>query len=431
MGRLVSLTLGPVKGTIANERDGTGEIELIHDAATAVRRVIQLPDRVADPGAMLMRHLVWSVRQEVGDGSATSAVIAGSLARETERVIAAGANAMVLRRGIEKGLAAALQALDAMSIPLEGEERIAAVATAAAGDAEIGRLLGEIYDVLGPHASIVVVPYVAPFHDRAYREGARFEGSYASPFLLADDASRSAQLDDVHVLVADVPIDTAEQAAYLLEQVAGLGGTALFVVCKKISDKAVGVLAANNERGAVQSMVATLKPLGDARHGAIENIAILTGGQPLNDRAGLVVDMITPADYGHADRVVVDKDQFVIIGGGGSPEAVEERTRALRERLRRAQDPEERDVCRQLLTQFSRGVAELRVGAFTPRARTEACELARQAIQAVSSGTESGVVPGGGAAYLACAPAVRAVPAHGDEALGLEILARALEEPLR
>lgn len=143
VGRLVSLTLGPVRGAIANERDGTREIELLRDAATAVRRVIQLPEPAEDPGAMLMRHIVWNMREEVGDGSATSAVIAYALAREAQRVIAAGANAMILRRGIEKGLAAAIAALEDLALPLDDEERIAAVATAAGGDAEIGKLLGE------------------------------------------------------------------------------------------------------------------------------------------------------------------------------------------------------------------------------------------------------------------------------------------------
>ena len=142
VGRLVSLTLGPVNGTIANERDGTREIEMLRDAATAVRRVIQLPQPTEDPGAMLMRHIVWNMREEVGDGSATSAVIAYALAREAQRVIAAGANAMILRRGVEKALSAALAALDELAVPLDDEERIAAVATAACGNAEIGKLLG-------------------------------------------------------------------------------------------------------------------------------------------------------------------------------------------------------------------------------------------------------------------------------------------------
>jgi len=433
VGRLVSLTLGPVRGAIANERDGTREIELIRDAATAVRRIIQLPQAAEDPGAMLMRHIVWNMRQEVGDGSATAAVIAYALAREAQRVIAAGANAMVLRRGVDKALGVALQALDEMSVPLEEEDRIAAVATAACGDPDLGRILGEIFDVLGPHAQIVIVPYVATFHDRAYRDGARFEGGYVSPYLLTDQAHRSALLEDAYVLVADLVIETAEGAAYLLEQVARLGGKNLFVVCKKISDKAIGTLVANNEHGTVFSTVASLKPIGDARRGTIENIAVLTGGQPLNDRAGLVPEMVRATDFGHADRVVLEKDQFIITGGQGTTAEIQARTRALQERLRSCRDPEERETLRMLVSQLSMGVAELRVGALTPQERTRLSEIAKQAIAAVQAGMESGIVPGGGAAYLASIPAVRALEAEleGDEAIGASLLARVLEEPMR
>jgi chaperonin GroEL len=431
VGHLVSLTLGPTRGAIANERDGTREIELIRDAATAVRRVIQLPEPTEDPGAMLMRHIVWNMRQEVGDGSATAAVIAYALARETQRVIAAGANAMIIRRGVEKALAAAVWALEDLSIPLEGEDRIAAAATAACGDAEIGKLIGEMFDVLGPHAQVVVVPYAATFHDRAYREGARFEGSFVSPYLLTDQTHQSAVLEDVYVLVADLVIETADGAAYLLDQVAQMGGKNLFIICKQITDKAIGVLVTNNERGTIQSTVSSLAPIGDARRGSIENIAAITGGQPLNDRAGLVPEMVTAGDYGYADRIMLDKQQFVIVGGHGEHGAIQARMGLLRERLHSARDPEERETLRMLTSQLSNGVAELRVGALTGQERTRLTEISKQGIKAVEAGMESGIVPGGGAAYLACIPAVKAVEAEGDEAIGVSLLAQVLEEPMR
>lgn len=431
VGHLVSLTLGPVRGTIANERDGTREIEMLRDAATAVRRVIQLPEPTEDPGAMLMRHIVWNMRQEVGDGSATASVIAYGLAREAQRVIAAGANAMIIRRGVEKALAAALGALDDLAMPLDGEDRIAAVATAACGDPEIGKLLGEIFDVLGPHAQIVIVPYVATYHDRAYREGARFEGGYVSPYLLTDQLHQSAVLEDVHVLVADLVIETAEGAAHLLGQVVQLGGKNLLIICKKISDKAIGVLVTNNERDTVRCTVSSLKPIGDARRGTISNIAVITGGQPLNDRSGLVPEMVTASDFGYADRIALDKEQIVIVGGHGDPTAIQERMGDLRELLRNARDPEERETLRMLTAQLSRGVAELRVGGLTGEDRTRLTEISKHAIKAVEAGMESGIVPGGGAAYLACIPAVQALQLEGDELIGASILAQVLEEPMR
>jgi chaperonin GroEL len=431
IGRLMALTLGPVGGNIANERDGTREIEILRDAATAARRIIELPDVAENPGAMLMRHIVWNVRQQVGDGSATAAVIAQALAREMTRVIAAGANAMIVKRGVERALDAAIEALDGLATPLEGEDRIAAVATAAIGDAEIGKLLGEIFDVLGPNANVVIVPYVATYHDRAYREGARFRGGYVSPYLLNDETRRMAVLEDVHVLVADMNFDTAESAANLLEQVMSVGGKALLLICKQCSDKAIGVFAANNDRKQIISTVANIKPVGDARRGMIENIATIVGGKPLHDKMGMGPEAITVHDMGRAERVVVEHEAFTIIGGKGDPAAVRERINSLRQRARTTPDLEERETMRELLTHFSEGVAELRVGALTSQERTALTEIAEQAIKAVNAGMESGVVPGGGSAYLSCIPAVRAIEATGDEAFGIEILARVLEEPMR
>ena len=431
LGHLVGLTLGPTTGTIANERDGTGEIETIRDAATAVRRVIQIAAPREDAGAMLMRHLVWEARHDAGDGSATAAVIACSLARDGFRVITAGANPMMILRGIRKGLRAALLALDAQAIPLESDEEIAKVATAACGDREIGRLIGEIFDVLGPHAQVVIVPYVATFHDRKYREGARFEGHYVSPYLLTDQAQQCAVLYDARVLAADIVIDTAEEAAFLLDQVARLGGKSLFLICKRASDRSVGVFASNNERGSILSTMATLTQTGEARRGAIENIAVLTGGVALNGQPGLSVDHVTAGDYGQVDQVVLDREQFTIVGGHGRSDQIDARREALRTRLQSTDEAEERDVLRELLAQLSRGVAELRIGALTDTERSERIETSRQAIKAVEAGLESGIVPGGGAAYLGCIPAVEAIATQGDEAIGTALLARSLEEPMR
>ncbi|HHX45268.1 MAG TPA: chaperonin GroEL [Chloroflexi bacterium] len=431
IAKLLSITLGPIGGNIANAREPRGEPELLTDAATIARRIIQLPDRAEDAGAMLMRHMVWRVREEVGDGSATTAVLAQAIAREVEHVLAAGANAMMVRRGIERATDAAVQALDAMSVPLEGEDRIAAVATAATGDAEIGKILGEMYDVLGPDANIVIEPYIATYHDRAYHEGARFKGGYLSPYMLTDTVRRLVVLDDVYVLVADMAFNSTESVQNVLEHVVRQGGKNVLIICKLMSDKAIGVLVANSERGVIRSCAANMKPVGDLRRGTVENIAALTGGQPLTDKSGMAPEAIQATDIGHADRVVVTKDYFMIIGGDGDRQAVRDRIRQMRARLREATDPEERTMLRELLAQLSGGVGELRIGALTEKDRKALTEVAEQAMKAVQAGMESGIVPGGGAAYLRCIPALKELQATGDEAMGIAIMARALEEPTR
>ncbi|MBM3188850.1 MAG: chaperonin GroEL [Chloroflexi bacterium] len=431
MARLLACTLGPIGGNIANAREPKGEPEILNDAATIARRIIQLPDRAEDAGAMMMRHIVWRVREEVGDGSATTAVLAWILAREMQKMIAAGANAMMLKRGIDKATRVAVEALEKLSVPLEGEERIAAVATAAVGDPEIGKLLGEMYDVLGPNANIIMEPYIATFHDRAYHEGARFEGSYVSPYFVTDTTRRVAVLENPYVLVADLVFESVESVQNILEQVLRAGGKSVFVICKRMSDKGIGVMVANNDRGAIRSCVANMKPYGDLRRGTVEDIALLTGGKPLTDKAMMDPEKVSISDFGQAERVICTKDYYLIIGGKGDRAPIRERVQQLRQRVRETPDAEERGNLRKMISHFSAGVGELRIGALTEGERKRLTETAEQAIAAVRSSMESGIVPGGGAAYMAIIPQVEAVEAEGDEALGIRILARALEEPMR
>jgi len=431
MARLLSNTLGPVGGNIVNAREVGNEAELLTDAATIARRIIQLPERAEDAGAMLLRHMAWRAREEVGDGSATTAVLAWAIATEAHRVIVAGANPMMVKRGIETATKAAAEALEEMSIPLEGEERIAAVASASTGNHEIGKLLGEMYDVLGPNANIVIEPYVATYHDRAYREGVRFKGGYLSPYLITDTERRIAVLDDVYIVVADMRFDSTESVANVLEQVRRAGGKNVLFICKLMSDKAIGVLVANNERNTVRSTAVRPKPVGDLRRGTLENIATLVGAASLTDKSGMAPEDVSIRDIGRAARVIVTRDNYTIIGGKGDKRAIRERLKKLRQRLRQTHDPEERENLRKQVRQFSAGIGELRVGALTSQERKALTETAEEMMKAVMAGAESGIVPGGGAAYVACCPVVEALEAEGDEGIGVGVLARALEEPMR
>ncbi|MGC9358941.1 MAG: chaperonin GroEL [Anaerolineae bacterium] len=431
MGRLLAMTLGPIAGKIANDRHPNMAPELLTDAATIARRIIQLPERGEDAGAMMMRHLVWRMREEVGDGSATAAVFADALAREMQRVIGAGANAMMVRRGVELAIDAAVEALDAMAIPLDTQERIAAVATAATGDAEIGEILGEMYDVLGPNANIIITGYIATYHDRAYHEGARFKGSYVSPYLITDTARRVAVLENVHVLVTDQIIETAESVSKVLDTVVSHGGKSVLIVCKRMGDKAIGVLTANNDRGTIQSCAATLKAYGETREDILNDMALLVGGEPIispNDSGlpDLSIDL-----FGKADRVLVDREHMDIVGGKGDRAKMNERVKGLRRRLREATNNADRESLRELLAHFSAGIGELRIGALTEDDRKALKAVAEESMKAVMCGMEGGVVPGGGAAYLAAVPAVKELDLDGDIGIGAEIVGRVLEAPMR
>ncbi len=434
IGKLAAITLGPSAGSICYQVDPSshGEPEFIQDAGTAARRVIQLPDRVEDVGAMIMRQTLWRMKDELGDGAATCGVLAMSIAREMQRLVAAGANPMILRHGIDKAITAAVQALDRMSVPLEGEKRIAAVASAASGSAEIGRLLGEMYDVLGPQANIVIEPYTATIHDRAYREGTVFKGGYVSPYLMNDNLRRMAVLDNVHIAILDMDMSSTEAVLHVLNAVAQAGGKSLLLVCRSMGDKGITMLASNNERGSIKSCAVKLVDVGELRQNILTNMSLLTGAEFITDKVAQTYKDLKPESFGFATRVNVTREKTTIIGGRSDKAALRQRAQELRAILKRTPHPTDREHLRIAISQLSAGIGELRIGALTEMDRKRQTEIAEVAIRTVSSCIEGGIVPGGGAAFLDCIPSVLAVDAApGDETFGVQLVARALEAPMR
>jgi chaperonin GroEL len=432
VARLLALTLGPLGGNIIHQRVNTTEPELLTDAATIARRLIELPDRVENVGAMIMRHIVWEMRDKYGDGSATAAVLAQCIAREMHRLSVAGVNPMLMRRGIDKGVAAATKALEEMSSPLEDADRIAGLATAAINEPRIGELLGEMYDTLGPYGSIVVQPYHAAEHDRVYYEGTRFSGEYVSHYLLSDETRYVAALSDTHVLVADVHFNTEQDAATVLDLAARSGVQNLFIICRNMWDKAIGMMAHNNRHGdKVKAYAATIRPVENLRPDMMRDIALLTGARFLTADTGFTLKELTAQDLGYAERVVATRQYVMIVGGRGDKKALRERAHMLRGQLKTLTRQEDKALLLERIARLTGGIGELRVAAFTEQERTALTEKAAHAIKVVQVGIEGGVVPGGGAAYLEAIPAVQAVQAVGDEAVGVQVVARALEEPLR
>ncbi|MHB9033864.1 MAG: chaperonin GroEL [Anaerolineae bacterium] len=432
MGRLLALTLGPIGGYIANSRHPLEAPELLTDAATIARRIIEVEGRKENVGAMMMRHLAWNVREEVGDGSATTAVLAQAIANEFNKMVAAGANPMIIRRGIEKATDRALTAIDSLSTPLEGEDRIAAVATAATGNAEIGKMLGELYDTLGNNANIICTAWVASKHDRAYHDGARFKGGYHSPFFVTDITRKVAVIDDVNVVVTDLVIEDLAVLQRILELASKSRGKNLFIICERMTEKPLGILIMNNQRGTLQSAAGKLAGISEWKPPTLEDIGLLVGSVPVFANPTLTAEDINESHIGYADRIFLTRDDFTIVGGKGDKEKIRERVRKLREQLRKVNNMDDRITVREMLSHFSAGVGELRIGALTEEDRNKLKTLAEQAMKTVMEGMDSGVVPGGGAAYLAVIPAVMQTKVDlPDEVFGVQIIARALEEPMR
>ncbi|MDI7274872.1 MAG: chaperonin GroEL [Anaerolineae bacterium] len=434
LAHLLGLTLGPVAGNVVSAKDGGSErYETLTDAATIARRIIAFPEQTEDVGAMLIRQLVWRVRQKVGDGSATAAVLARAILREARRIITAGANPMMVHKGIDLGVAAAVKALADMAEPLQGQERFAALATGACGDPDLGRIVGEIFDTIGPEGVVNVRDYIGNYLDREYIEGSRFRGSFTSRFFLTDVNHRLVQMVRPYIFISDWNLNQTAQVQPLLELV--LRDQAekrpLLVVSASQDGGALSALLANHQRQVLQCCGVTLKGVGDPMRAALDDLALVTGGRFLYKAANMSPSEVAVSDLGQAQRVEVDEDHVTIFEGAGDRKAVRQRLQALRAALSQAKNAEEAEEIRERVGRLSGGIAILKVGAVTDKDRARRREQAEQAVKAVGGAWRGGVVPGGGAAYLDCIPAVEAVEAEGDVAIGVAIVARALEAPMR
>lgn len=443
MGRVLRVTLGPAARTVAIAPLVKSRApEVLHDGATIARRIIEIPNRYENAGAMMIRHMAWRVREEVGDGAATTAVVAQTILHEAHRRVAAGANPMMLKRGIERALEVAVKELRAMAKPLESEEQIAAIATASAGDPRMGKLIGEMLSIIGHDGVILVEESAATFMDREYVEGMRWNTGYVSPYFVTDTDRMEAVVNNPWILVTDTNLESLEDVQPILEKVLkarqemGIpkneGG--LVIIANEIEKDALATLTVNKERGVMPILGIKAPGYGDNRVRILEDIALLTGAKFISEDAGERVYNATLEHLGKARRVWANKDTFTIIGGQADQAAIRARVLEIKNQLKGVGTKEklsdyDREKLRERLGKLTGGIAILRIGAPTERELQEKKQRAEEAVAATQAAVEEGVVPGGGAAYLACIPTVLAIEAEGDERMGVEIMARALEAP--
>ncbi len=432
LAALLARTLGPCRGGVLHGR-GRRAPELLADAGTVARRVVRLPERGEDAGAMLARNMVWTVRERYGDGAATAAVLARAMVRESVRSVAAGACPTRVRRGLERGLAAALPALGAQAIPVDGHEQLAGIAAGVTGDAELGRLVGELFDVLGPGAALQVEEYAAPFLDRAYLPGGRWRAYPAARALMPEGATELTLAEPL-ILAVDQRLARVSEVRRALELAAQAPGKPpLLIVARGISGDALTTLTLNHTRGALTIGAAILAGGAAELADDLADIALLTGGQVAAEALGRPPQATQPAWLGRAQRAVVTHEHVTITGGGGDDALLQRRVAELRGRMARLTlaDPE-RDRLRLRAARLAGGVGIVKVGGYTAAEREQRKELARKALRVLDLALAEGMAPGGGAAYLACVPAVRAAQqgaASADEAAGVAAVARALAEP--
>jgi chaperonin GroEL len=429
---LVRPTLGPTPRcvAIANALPDRPP-EILDDAATIARRIIQIPDPYVDMGAMLLRHALWKTHEAVGDGTATTAVLFQALLRRAAPYVAAGGDPLALKRGLERGLAAVLAALQDQSKPLDGAAAISRAAEMLCHDAELAKLLGEIFDITGVDGFVQLEYGHARNLERQYVEGAHWYSGYCSPYFATDLHKQEARLEDPAILISDLRITAAEQLAPLLERLALAERRSLLIIAREVSGSALGLLVANHQAGTMRLIAVQAPGSGAQQISILEDLAILTGGRVVTEAAGARVEAVLPVDLGASRTAWANAGAFGITGGRGDPIELRQRIAHVKAAVAAASDSEERQKARERLGKLMGGVAILRIGGATKTDLETRKEQAARAITALRFALDGGAVPGGGAAYLACQPALHDLPARPDERIGVQALAAALEEPLR
>lgn len=433
IANLLALTLGPAGGAIATDFKANREVERFADAATAARRILEVPGRAQNVGAMLVRNLVWRVHQDVGDGTATAAVLAQALLEEGLRVAMAGANPMIMREGIAQGLKAALQALEEMAVPVTDEEELTGLALAVTGEPRLSLVLGEMFDVLGPEAYIMIEEYVAPYVDREYFEGSHWKAELASPYLVTHPPTRRCIVQNPLVVVYDGLLTEWEEVEPLLRLLDSAADERdLLIAAKRVTGQALAAFVVNHQAGRLRvAAVQFSSQIDRKRRDLMHDLAVQTGATVLGPDMGRSLRTIAWEDMGRAARAEADKERLVVVAGQGDRAAIQEHLERLRRTLEQTEDEGEQVALRERIARLSGGVAVLKIGEATKAGQAELRQKAEKAVKALALAAREGTVPGGGVAFLNCADAVRSVEAQGDAAVGVRILARALEAPFR
>jgi chaperonin GroEL len=433
MTALMRPTLGPLGGTVAIAPLGdSGPPEILDSAATIARRTLQLSDPFEDMGAMIVRDLALRVYDRAGDGAATAAVLATAVMRSAAPCVAAGCSPIALRRGLEHGLEIASAEMRRQAVDIELPSEIAAVARGAVGDEKLARLIGEVVDSVGADGAVLFENAVGPETEYEYLDGVSWNEGYLSYFLLKTGET-TARLLNPRILTTDMPVEHADQLVPALEACVASGDRSLLVIAPEVRDAALGLLVLNRERGVLDSAIAVRAPaVGAVQSQILEDIAVVTGGRCLRAETGDALTRLNNGDLGRARHGWVTRHAFGILGGQGSKESILARLAQARAELQATRnDPPARDKLKERIGKLAGTTAIIRVGARTPAEQPQVRLRLEAGVTAARLAVEHGVVAGGGAAFLACVPALQASAGGDDEDTGTRILAHALAEPMR
>jgi chaperonin GroEL len=424
----VKVTLGP-KGRYVVLDKKFGAPTITNDGVT-IAREIEVEDVFENQGTQLVREVATATNDVAGDGTTTATVLAQAIVREGLKNVAAGANPMALKRGIEQAVDSVVEDLKSQSKEISGKEDIARVATISAREREIGDTIADAIDKVGKDGVVNVEEGQTFGLELEFTEGMQFDKGYLSPYMVTDPERMEAVLEDPYILVANQKIGAVKDLLPVLEQVIQ-AGKPLLIVAEDVEGESLATIVVNKLRGTFTAVAVKAPGFGDRRKRMLEDIAILTGAEVITEEMGLKLENTKLSQLGRARRVVVDKDSSTIIDGAGDPDGIKARIKQLKSEIETTDSDFDREKLQERLAKLAGGVAVIKVGAATETEMKEKKHRVEDAVQATRAALEEGIVPGGGVALLNAASAIKLDKVEGDDRTGAQIVVRALEEPIR
>ncbi len=430
LANAVKVTLGPKGRNVIIEKS-FGSPVITKDGVT-VAKEIELEDKFENMGAQMVKEVASKTSDVAGDGTTTATILAQGIYTEGTKLVAAGINPMALKRGIDKAVDAVVDKLKELSKPTKDQKEIAQVGTISANnDPAIGNIIAEAMDKVGKEGVITVEEAKSMETTLDVVEGMQFDRGYISPYFVTDPEKMECVLEDPYILIHEKKISNMKDLLPLLEQIAKMGKP-LLIIAEDVEGEALATLVVNKLRGTLQACAVKAPGFGDRRKAMMEDIAILTGGQMVAEDLGIKLENISLNDLGRAKRVVVDKDTTTIIDGAGSKEAIEGRVKQIRAQIEETTSDYDREKLQERLAKLIGGVAVIHVGAATETEMKEKKARVEDALNATRAAVEEGIVAGGGTAYIRCLEALDNLKVDDeDEQHGINIIKRALEDPLR
>jgi chaperonin GroEL len=404
---------------------------LVTKDGVTVAKEVDLEDHFQNMGAKMVKEVASKTSDTAGDGTTTATILAQAIYREGCKVVAAGSNPMAIKRGIDQAVEEVVKELKKLSKPVKDQKEISQVGTISANnDSTIGNIIAEAMNKVGKEGVITVEEAKAMETTLEVVEGMQFDRGYISPYFATDPEKMEAVFEDLYILLHEKKISNMKDLLPLLEQIAK-SGKPLLIVAEDIEGEALATLVVNKLRGTLKCAAVKAPGFGDRRKAMLEDIAILTGGTAIMEDVGIKLEKLKLDDLGRAKKVVIDKDNTTIVEGAGKSSSIEGRIKQIRVQIDETTSDYDREKLQERLAKLAGGVAVIKVGAATETEMKEKKARVEDALHATRAAVEEGIVPGGGVAYLRCLPVLKKLKADGDGKIGVDIVQRAMEEPIR